>query len=74
MFEWIDLANWKMGIISADPVEFTIWTIIAAGIAITSGFGIFHNVRRARIIEDTPTSKIRSAVQGYSTVLHLKVQ
>ena len=59
MFEWIDLANWKMGIISADPVEFTIWTIIAAGIAITSGFGIFHNVRRARIIEDTPTSKIR---------------
>jgi hypothetical protein len=65
MFDWIDLASWKADIVVADPVEFMVWGIIAAVISIASGFAIFHNVRRARIIEDTPTSKIRSAVQGY---------
>ena len=65
MFDWIDLASWKAGIISADTVEFLVWTIIGGVITGLSGFGIFHNLRRARIIEDTPTSKVRSAVQGY---------
>ena len=69
MFEWIGLANWKTGIVSADPVEFMIWVVFAAGISIVSGFGIFYNVRRARIIEDTPTSKIRSAAQGYVEII-----
>jgi len=65
MFDWIDLASWKAEIISADTVEFLVWVIIIGVITAISGFGIFHNLRRARIIEDTPTSKIRSAVQGY---------
>ena len=34
-------------------------------IAALTGYGIFHFVRRARLIEDTPTAKIRSAAQGY---------
>ena len=69
MFDWIDLASWKTGIITADSVEFTIWAILGAGISIASGYGIFRNVKRARIIEDTPTSKIRSAVQGYVEII-----
>ena len=65
MFEWIDLAAWKAEIISSDKVEFLVWSIIGGVIAGVSGYGIFHNLRRARIIEDTPTSKVRSAAQGY---------
>lgn len=69
MFDWINLSAWKADIIAADLVEFAIWAIFATGIAIASGFGIFRNIRRARIIEDTPTSKIRSAVQGYVEII-----
>ena len=65
MFEWTDLAYWKTEVISADSTEFLLWLFFSAAIAFTSGFGIFRNLRRARIIEDTPTSKIRSASQGY---------
>jgi len=65
MFEWTDLAYWKREVISANNIEFLLWLFISAAVAFTSGFGIFRNLRRARIIEDTPTSKIRSAVQGY---------
>ena len=69
MFDWLNLASWKADIIAADPVEFFIWFAFAAVIAAVSGFGIFRNVKRARIIEDTPTSKIRSAVQGYVEII-----
>lgn len=69
MFDWFSLASWKAEIINADTMEFMIWLIFAIIIAGISGFGIFRNVRRARIIEDTPTSKIRSAVQGYVEII-----
>lgn len=69
MFDWINLAPWKADIIAADPVEFLVWSILGAAIVLASGFGIFRNVRRARIIEDTPTSKIRSAAQGYVEII-----
>ncbi|MGD8484259.1 MAG: EF-hand domain-containing protein [Thioalkalispiraceae bacterium] len=65
MFDWIDVSAWKASILAADNIEFMVWTLIGGGITLFSGFGIFHNLRRARVIEDTPTSKIRSAVQGY---------
>ncbi len=39
--------------------------LILAIAAITSFYKIFVNLRKARTIEDTPTSKIRSASQGY---------
>lgn len=40
--------------------------IAAAGIAtLTALWFCFANLKRARLIEDTPTSKIRSAAQGY---------
>lgn len=38
---------------------------IAALIAAGVGYGSFHAWRKARLIEDVPTSKIRSAAQGY---------
>ena len=60
-----DLSQWKTWIITAPPQDFWIWCAflgIAAGL---SGYGIFHFIRRARLIEDTPTAKIRSAAQGY---------
>lgn len=45
--------------------DFWIWTIILL-IATTVGFFFaFKNMHSKRIIEDTPTSKIRSAAQGY---------
>ena len=49
----------------ADAGEF--WFLLAF-LALTAGaafIGFFHQVRRARLIEDTPTARIRSAPQGY---------
>ena len=37
-------------------------SVIGAGACF---FGIFYHLKRARLIEDIPTSKIRSAAQGY---------
>lgn len=57
-----DLARWAAG---ADTADF--W--IAAGIAIVAAaaafFGSFYYLRKTRLIEDMPTSRIRSAAQGY---------
>ncbi|OUS30467.1 hypothetical protein A9Q99_05790 [Gammaproteobacteria bacterium 45_16_T64] len=42
------------------------WILLASVvIAIVAFVGIFNNIIKARLIEDTPTSKIRSASQGY---------
>jgi hypothetical protein len=49
--------------------DFWLWTIIILGVGLACGYGIFHFMRRARIIEDTPTSKIRSASQGYVEII-----
>lgn len=54
---------------SSPPDEFWILFTIAMVIGLACGYGIFYFVRRARIIQDTPTSKIRSAVQGYVEVI-----
>jgi len=48
-----------------DPVEY--WMILAA-VAAAGGWGFFRGFRWwhwARLIEDTPTSRVRSAAQGY---------
>jgi E3 ubiquitin ligase/EF hand domain-containing protein len=47
------------------PDDFWIWTVILLVAAITGFFLAYKNVHNKRIIEDTPTSKIRSAAQGY---------
>lgn len=52
-------------IAQAEPQHF--W--VATGIGILAGLGLFAfgfvQLRRARLLEDTPTSRVRSAAQGY---------
>jgi hypothetical protein len=49
----------------ADPSDFWFWVLIL-GVAIAGGGWLaFRSLNIARIIEDTPTSRIRSAAQGY---------
>ncbi len=60
-----DTASWAQQIRYASPDDFWIWTVILLAVGLACGNGIFYFVRRARIIEDTPTSKVRSASQGY---------
>jgi hypothetical protein len=54
--------QWKASL-SGDEV--TLYLVITAVLALLLGGAIFHYLRRARLIEDTPTSRIRSAAQGY---------
>ena len=45
--------------------EFTILVTVIVAVSLLLFFYIWRNLRRARIIEDTPTAKVRSAPQGY---------
>lgn len=45
--------------------QFWFWAIILSLLALAGFYFAFRNLARARIIEDTPTSRIRSAHQGY---------
>lgn len=47
------------------PQSFWFWTAILCVLALLSLYFVFRNLYRARLIEDTPTSRIRSAHQGY---------
>lgn len=50
---------------SEEFFDLLIWVVLAGGVGAASWFGSFRNLVKARTIEDTPTSKIRSAHQGY---------
>jgi hypothetical protein len=52
-------------IIRAEPHEFGLSIAALVAIALFSFWAAFNNLRRARVIEDTPTSRIRSAAQGF---------
>ncbi len=59
------LESIKYEIISADPAGIA-FLLIFLGLACVGGlYGVFRFFHRSRIIDDTPTSKIRSAHQGY---------
>jgi len=47
------------------PMMFWLAVLAAAGLAAGGFYAAFRFLRRARIMEDTPTSKVRSAAQGY---------
>lgn len=51
--------------------DFWPWTLGAAVFGLICFFGGFWQLRRGRILEDTPTSKIRSAAQGYVELVGL---
>ncbi len=61
--QWLnELNTWA----KASPAEdYWFWVIIILLGTIVSFFFAFHYLHRKRLIEDTPTSKIRSAAQGY---------
>ncbi len=59
------LESLKQQIITADNAGITILLVILAIISAASLYGIFRFFHRSRFIDDTPTSKIRSAHQGF---------
>ncbi len=59
------MARWVATIQQTPAQDFWFWPGMLLLIACVTAYGIFYFIRRARLIEDTPTSKIRSAVQGY---------
>jgi len=50
---------------SAPADDFWIWALILVAATLAGFFLAFKNMQSKRIIEDTPTSRIRSAAQGY---------
>ncbi|MCU7938845.1 MAG: hypothetical protein KZQ64_00905 [gamma proteobacterium symbiont of Bathyaustriella thionipta] len=55
----------RQQIILADSVGIIIFLVILAIICMASLYAIFRYFHRSRVIDDTPTSKIRSAHQGF---------
>lgn len=49
----------------ATAPEFWFWVIVLSVLSVLIGRGASRRLRRAHIIEDTPTSRVRSASQGY---------
>ena len=45
--------------------KFWFWALAFSSVSAIALYATFRNLARARIIEDTPTSRIRSAPQGY---------
>ena len=52
-------------IIHMPLLHFWIWSGVLSFVSLLSLYFAFRNLHRARLIEDTPTSRIRSAHQGY---------
>jgi hypothetical protein len=46
-------------------LHFSIFALVVAGFAVYCFYLIWRNFNRARVIEDTPTARVRSAPQGY---------
>ena len=48
-----------------DAAEFWFWSLAALGFSALSFIKAFKGLHKSRLLEDTPTSLIRSASQGY---------
>lgn len=59
------LRQFEQQVATAGSEEFWWYAALGAVAVIVCWFSAFRAIRRARLIEDVPTSKIRSAVQGY---------
>ena len=53
-------------ILTASTGEFWFWMTMLDIVALLAFYGLFRFISRARLIEDTPTARIRSASQGYT--------
>lgn len=65
MFESLIPAEWRQGVLGMPPLHFWLLCGFLLSLSLAAFYGVFRFVHRARLIEDTPTSKIRSASQGY---------
>ena len=61
--------GWQALILNSSNTNFWALAGILAIAGLACGLGIFYFIRRARLIEDTPTSRIRSAPQGYVEII-----
>lgn len=57
--------SYKIPGIDFDPFLFVIFILLPVVAALLSLYSAFRLLKRARVLEDTPFSKIRSAAQGY---------
>ena len=58
-------AEWTVRVVHAQPLEFWAGTLFVCALSALGFFFAFRFFSRARLIEDMPTSKVRSAAQGY---------
>lgn len=65
MFERFIPAEWAARVNALAPPEFWIGALLLVALALGAFYAVFRFVHRVRIIEGTPTSRIRSAAQGY---------
>lgn len=65
MFEALIPPEWARRVIDLAPAEFWLGAGLLLALTLAAFYAIFHFLRRLRHIEGTPTSKIRSAAQGY---------
>lgn len=64
-FESMIPPGWAARVVQADPAEFWFGTAVVIFFAAVAAVGFHRFLHRVRIIEDTPTSRVRSAAQGY---------
>jgi hypothetical protein len=65
MFEALIPAEWSASLLAMEESRFWIFAAVVLAGAAGAFYGVFRHLHRARLIEDTPTSKVRSASQGY---------
>jgi hypothetical protein len=56
----------RADVLAASSGEFWFWIAALVAVALFAFYGLFRFFTRARLIEDTPTARIRSAAQGYT--------
>lgn len=57
--------NWRNKVLGLSLGDFWLYSFLLLALALVCFYFAFVFLKRARVIEDTPTSKIRSAAQGY---------
>lgn len=65
MFESLIPPDWALRVQQLAPEEFWIGVALLIALALAAFYAIFRFIHRYHIIEGTPTSKVRSAAQGY---------
>lgn len=60
-----DAADWQRAAMRLSHQDAVIWIVGTAALTLGAFLGCLWQLRRARLHENTPTSRIRSAAQGY---------